>query len=152
MTMYRLDRALVLRTAGVVVVAVGVLWLVFVVAVAAGFESPPWLTGALVGGTAVLPLVIAARMTWPNRLLELTPEGYRIWAVGEVGQRSAAWRQVESVATEQRATGPVLVLSLTDGSRSALPGRLLGRRFEEAQREIHDRLDTAHGYRRLDGT
>ena len=91
MTMYRLERALVLKTVGVVVVAAGALWLVFAVAVAAGFDPPVWLTGALVAGTAVLPLVITARVRWPSRLLELTPDGYRIWAVGAVG---AAVRRV----------------------------------------------------------
>jgi hypothetical protein len=43
----------------------------------------------------------------------------------------------------------VLLVLLADGGRSALRLSLLGPRSAEAQREVHERLNSAFGYRRL---
>ncbi len=150
-TRYRWSRALVLRPIGVVVALLGVLW---VVGVAAVEWTSSGLDGFVVVALAVTGLILVAAVVTTARppvVLDLSPEGYRVRHVRGSGIPAAAWRDVESVVTRPSAAGAMVVFELAGGRQSVLPVALLGGRAREAEREIHDRLNTAHGYRALDG-
>ena len=82
-------------------------------------------------------------------MLTLTEAGYRVGFARDTGRRQASWREVESVGTADAAAVAVLVFTLADGGQSAIPVSLLGARNSEAQREVHERLNRAYGYRKF---
>ncbi len=123
------------------------LGLLSVVAAAIGF--PAW----AVGGLAVLALALVAvavrLLAFPPRLLTLTADHYAVHNIRGNPTASAAWADVASVSTRDIAGSAAVVIELADGRTSFVPVGLLGSRAVEAQREIHERLNNAHGYRRL---
>jgi hypothetical protein len=141
---YRLSAAHVLRLVAPFELLIGVAWLA-----AALTEPPRGLVLALGIVTVVVALTGSALFVRPPRVLALTADGYRIGVVRGVGRTAAAWRDVESVATTEVAGAATLVIALSDGGRSALPLSFLGARKLEAQREVHERLNGAFGYRRF---
>ncbi len=145
MTTYRLGRALVLRVAGVVVAMLGLCWLVITLMSlpSAGVVPLMLLTGCLLLATAILALR-------PPRVLDLDTDGYRVRLVRGTGESRAQWRSVDAVETAPVGGALCLLVSLSGGRSSVIPLSLLGARSAEAQREIHERLNGAHGYRRLD--
>ncbi|MGI8433791.1 MAG: hypothetical protein ACR2LE_03510 [Nocardioidaceae bacterium] len=145
MTTYRLGRANVLRVAGVGAAALGLCWVVTALMglPSAGVVALAVLTGCLLLATAVLAL-------WPPRVLDLDADGYRVRLVRGAGESQAQWRSVDSVETAPVGGALCLVVSLSGGRSSVIPLSLLGSRSAQAQREIHERLNAAHGYRRLD--
>ncbi len=150
-TRYRWSRALVLRPVGVVVAALGVVWVVGVAVVELTATGPE---GAFVASLAVTGLILVAAVVAiarPPVVLDLSSERYRLRHLRGSGTPTAAWRDVESVVTRPSSAGAMVVFELAGGRQSVLPLALLGARAPEAEREIHDRLNTAHGYRALDG-
>jgi hypothetical protein len=141
---YRLAAAHVLRLVAPFELLIGVAWLV------AALTAPSrGLMLALGGATVVVAVAGLLLFARPPRVLTLTADGYRIGVVRGVGRSEAAWRDVESVATADVAGAPTLVIALADGARSAMPLSFLGARKVEAQREVHERLNSAFGYRRI---
>ncbi|MGH3502761.1 MAG: hypothetical protein ACRDQA_17985 [Nocardioidaceae bacterium] len=143
---YAFSRAYGLRLVGLALLPFGVLW---VVAGLTGF--PGWAVWTLVALGVVAAAAVLRLLVLPPRLLTLSAEGYQIHHVRGNPTAAAAWSQVEEASTQQLAGSPAVVIALTGGQRSLLPVPLLGLRAVEAQREIHDRLNTAFGYRRLEG-
>jgi hypothetical protein len=141
---YRLSTAHVLRVLGPLVIALGALWMVVAITE---------LTGAVRGLAALLTLVVvgvgAVALVRPPRVLQLSADGYRVSLVRGAGVPRSSWPEVEAVGTQPGGTGPCLVLTLKGKQTTVVPLSLLGARSLEAQREVHERLNQAHGYRRL---
>jgi asparagine N-glycosylation enzyme membrane subunit Stt3 len=143
-SVYRLSTAHVLRLVAPMELLVGALW---VVAGVAGL--PPGWTAALAVVTVAVVVGAAVMFMRPPRVLTLTASGYRLGFGRRTGAAEATWRQVESVATAEVAGVPAMVFALADGGRSALALTLLGPRANDAQRDVHERLNSAFGYRKL---
>ena len=142
---YRVTRALLLRVGGPIVAVLGLAWVVVAVLDLSG------------GGRSVLLVmtvgvlaILGGLMARPPRLLDLSEDGFRVRLVRGVGASRAAWRDVESVETRTVRGAPSVVFSLSDGRVGVLPTALLGSRAIDAQRDIHARLNSAFGYRRLE--
>ncbi|MTB88481.1 hypothetical protein H9L21_00830 [Aeromicrobium senzhongii] len=144
MTRYRLDRAHLMVLAGVcfIVAAVSVL----VAFLTAGGGDLANGVAIVAGGIALVALLVAAVANLrPPVVLTLDPAGYR--ARGRHGE--GTWKGVESVEVSDG------LLRFTDGAGAvtAFPLSLVDRsRRAELIREVYDRLNTAHGYRRFDPT
>ena len=141
---YRLGFGHILRLIGPAIIAVGVVWLVLAALGANGVLRG--LAGLLTVVVVFGGLVLVAR---PPRILRLTADGYRISWVRGTGDPVAAWSQVEAVGTQRVGDAVSLVFELSNGRTSSLPLTLLGPRNAEAQREVHERLNAANGYRKL---
>ena len=144
-TTYRLDAAVVLRVVGSLFVVLGLACLVAAVTVG---SSPLVLVLALL--TVLLVVVGAVATLRPPRILTLSDRGFRVSLVRGAGTTSAEWEDVESVESGVVRGTPAIVLALTGGRSTVVPLSLLGRRNVEAQRDIHQRLNDAYGYRHLD--
>jgi hypothetical protein len=144
-TTYRLDGAVVMRVAGSLFVVVGIAWAL--IALTAGKTPLLFAVAALTVVVAGLSLVAAIR---PPRILTLSDTGFQVSLVRGAGTAAANWDEVEAVDSRLAAGTASIVLTLTEDRSTAIPLALLGRRRVEAQREIHDRLNDAYGYRHLD--
>jgi hypothetical protein len=142
-SVYRLSLAHVIRLVAPFELLIGVAWIV----TALIGPGRGWLAalGVVTVAVAVAGVFLLVR---PPRVLTLTADGYRLGAVPGVGRREASWREVESVGTADAAGVPVLLVRLAGGGRSALRLSLLSPRGAEAQRDVHERLNSAFGYRR----
>ena len=147
-TRYRWSRAYGLRFLGGATIVLAVLW---VVAALSGFAA--WsLVVLAVAVLAVLACLIRF-VSVPPVLLEVSSEGYRVTNVRGSGVAAAAWGEVEAVTAGRPAgSGRVMVIQLTGGRSSVVPLGLLGHRAVVAEREMHTRLNSAFGYRRLSGS
>jgi hypothetical protein len=141
---YRLSTSHVLRALGPVLIGLGVVWVV--AALVSPWPPLRWLLGV---ATLVVAGIAAVGLLRPPTVLRLSLEGYRVSFVRGVGAAEAAWSAVETAGTERRSGTPCLRITLTDGRTSVIPLSLLGTRSGEAQRDVHVRLNEAHGYRRL---
>ena len=150
-TQYRWPRPLMLRVGGVVTAALGPLWIV-------GIAFDRWIVSGLgatvhalaLATTAAILVVALALLGRPPLVIELAPDRYQLHHLRGGGVATAQWRDVKSAQTQSTSSGPLIVLQLKDGQRSMVPLTLLGARAVEAEREIHDRLSTGHGYRPLE--
>jgi hypothetical protein len=143
-TAYRLSTAHVIRMLAPFELLLGVAW------IATALVGPPrpwWVV--LVVVTVVVALAGGYLLVRPPKVLTLTADGYRIGLARGAGRTAARWQEVESVGAAEVAGIPTLIFVLADGGRSALPLSLIGARNGEAQRDVHERLNTAFGYRRL---
>ena len=143
-SVYRLGTAHVVRLVAPFEVLIGIAWIL----TALMGMSHGW-TVTLAVITVAVAVAGAYLFVRPPRVLSLTETGYVIGFVRTRGRAAARWREVDSVTSADAAGVPVLVFQLTDGGRSALPLSLLGARNGEAQREVHERLNNAYGYRRF---
>ena len=141
---YRLDRAVVLRVVGPFFVLVGVAWILL--AAVGGGATPALVMTVL---TLALALASAVALHRPPIVVVLTASGYRVCLVRGAGVSAAGWSDVESVDTNLAGGAPSIVITLHTGNRTVIPLSLLGRHHVDAQRDIHDRLNTAFGYRHL---
>jgi hypothetical protein len=144
-TSYRLDTAVVLRVVGALFVLVGLAW---VVAVLTARGSS--LIVALAAVTVALAGLSVLATIRPPRVLTLSDTGFRVFLVRGAGTTAAGWREVESVSSGPVRGTSAVVLTLSGGRSTVIPVFLLGRRNVEAQRDIHDHLNDAYGYRHLD--
>jgi hypothetical protein len=143
-TTYRLDRSIALTSVGMCLV-------VAAVAVFAAFLLAPLETGVRWIGYAaiavvVLALVLALRLALrPPVVLRLDADGYSSRTRSDGGLFSGRWLDVEDVTV----TDDVLVFALVDGGAQRLPLGFVGADRPRLLRDIHDRLNAAHGYRRF---
>ncbi len=143
-TVYRWSRAFGLRIVGGAAMALAALW---VLAAVLGF--PAWLLVPL-GVAGLIALGCLMRLVvFPLPLLELTDNGYRVRNTRGPGVAAAAWADVESIASEDAGQGMVMVIRLTDGRSSLVPLSLLGVEAQPAEKDVHERLNRAFGYRPL---
>jgi hypothetical protein len=143
-TTYRVDAAVVVRVVGSLFVVVGLAWVLVVLTTGR--------SAALVA-VAVVTVFLAAGAVWasirPPRVLTLSETGFRVSSVRGAGAKTGTWDEVESVETGLAGRSPSIVISLSAGRSTIIPVSLLGRRNVEAQRDMHDRLNDAYGYRHL---
>jgi len=140
-----------LRLAGVAITGLGVLWI-------AGIAFDVWVVDGLAEAvravalttTAVILAGVLVLLARPPLVIEMAPDRYRLHLLRGGGVNSAQWREVESAQTQSTSNGALIVLQLKSGERSFVPLTLLGARAVEAEREIHRRLTTGHGYQPLD--
>ena len=145
MSTYRLDR-------GVVLVFVGGSLIVAAVAVLPAFLLTPfdnewhWVGVAAIL-VALAALVVALRLAVrPPVVLRLDADGYYSRTRSAGGLFTGRWLDVEDVTV---ADG-VLVFSLAGGAEQRLPLGFVGADRMRLLRDVHDRLNTAHGYRRFE--
>ena len=79
----------------------------------------------------------------------LESHGYRVRNVRGRGVAEASWSEVETVTGGPGTEGAVMQITLRGGRSSVVPLVLLGPQAVVAEREIHERLNAAFGYRRL---
>ena len=141
---YRWSRAYGLRILGLSVVLLAVVWLL---AALSGFQSWSLVVMAVAALIAVGCLV--RLVVLPPLLLEVSSDGYRLHHVRGGGVRQARWSEVRSVEGGSGAEGAVMSITLENGRATLVPLVLLGAQGAAAEREFHDRLNAAFGYRRL---
>jgi hypothetical protein len=142
---YRLDKSVALVTVGVSLVVAAVA--VFVAFLLASLDSPVRWIGYVAIVVAVLALAMALRFSIrPPVLLRLDPHGYRSRSRTSSGLFSGRWLDVEDVTV----TDDVLCLATTHGDQQ-LPLGFVARDRLRLLHDIHDRLNTANGYRRFEG-
>ncbi|MGI9085748.1 MAG: hypothetical protein ACR2FE_10750 [Aeromicrobium sp.] len=96
----------------------------------------------------VLALLGALRFAIrPPVLLRIDADGYRSRTRTSGGLFSGRWIDVEDVTVSH----DVLHLALTNGTEQHLPLGFIGRDRIRLLRDVHDRLNAAHGYRRFEG-
>jgi hypothetical protein len=145
-TTYRLDRSIALVTVGVSLVVAAVS--VFAAFLLAPLDSAARWIGYAAIVVTVLALVMALRFAIrPPVLVRLDADGYRSRTRSAGGLFTGRWLDVEDVTV----TDDVLQLSLSSGGEQRLPLGFLGRDRMRLLRDIHDRLNTANGYRRFEG-
>ncbi|MEP6666920.1 MAG: hypothetical protein ABJA81_10770 [Nocardioidaceae bacterium] len=147
---YRWPRVRVIRAAGSVFVVLGASWLVIALVHVRLDGSRSALSVAALLVTAIVMAVTVTLLVRPPKVLTLAADGYRIHHLRGGGVTSANWVDVKEVTTRGSREGQLIVVDLGDGGHSVVPVALLGRRALEAQRQIHELLNTAYGYRRLD--
>ncbi len=141
---FRWSRAYGLRFAGLAVILLGACWLV---AALAGFAT--W-SLVLLGVVAAVTVVCAVRLVAvPPVLLEISSHGYRVRNVRGRGAPEASWSEVETVTGGSGNEGAVMQIKLRGDRSTVIPLVLLGAQAGVAEREIHERLNAAFGYRRL---
>ena len=147
-TSYRLDRRFALQLFGWRLVLAGAFAMATFLAFGIGgfARTFGWVFLAL----AVI-LVVSALLTMavPPLVVSLTSQGFRLGrpASGEV--KRGNWMTVEKVDTDQGPAGNRLVITLESGKSGDIALMLVAGRADELQRDVHQRLNTAHGYRRL---
>jgi hypothetical protein len=146
MSIYRLDRSVALVTVGVSMIVAAVA--VFVAFLLAPLDSAARWVGYAAIVVAVLSLLVALRFAIrPPVLLRLDAEGYRSHTRSSGGMFSGRWLDVEDVVVAD----DLLVFSLAGGGEQRLPLGFVGPDHIRLLRDIHDRLNAAHGYRRFQG-
>lgn len=147
-TTYRLDRRFALQLFGwrMVLAGVGAMATFLAFGIGGFLLAFGWVFLVL---TVLLVVGAFWTMAVPPLVVALTAQGFRLGrqAGGEV--RRGHWMAVENVNTDQGPAGTRLVFTLDAGKTGEVPLMLLPRRANELQREVHERLNTAHGYRRL---
>ena len=146
MTTYRLERSIALVTVGVsMVVAAAAVFVAFLLAPLDG--AVRWIGYAAIVVT-VISLVTALRFgVRPPVLLRLDDDGYHSRTRSAGGSFTGRWLDVEDVTVAD----DVLRLTLTDGGEQRLPLEFVRRDRMRLLRDVHDRLNTANGYRRFEG-
>jgi hypothetical protein len=136
---YRLDRRFVLQAIGItLLVAAVVLSLTWAVTVA-------W--GQWIGLLLVLGLFVRAVVLWvrPPVVARTDAEGVTLGGSLTVRPVSIIWTDVEDVSSDTQQ-----MFLARDGSTLAFPLAYVGARGPELLRDVYDRLNTAHGYRRFE--
>ncbi len=141
---YRWSRAHGLRILGMVVVLLGAAWLLAALTGFAAWSLVVLAVVALVALGGLLRLIVV-----PPLLLEVSADGYRVHNLRGGGVRQARWSEVDAVEGGGGAEGAVMAITLRSGLVTQVPLGLLGEQANTAEREVHDRLNAAYGYRRL---
>ena len=105
-----------------------------------------WILGV---AAALLVIVSVVLLLRPPAVVRLDAEGYRLGRVPQGGVRRARWTDVTQATTGDTLHGRALVIGL-DGAESTIPLVLVAGQAAQLQREVNERLNRAHGYRRLE--
>jgi hypothetical protein len=146
MSTYRLDKSVALVTVGISLVAAAVA--VFVAFLLAPLDSPLRWIGYVAIVVAVLAALMALRFAIrPPVVLRLDEQEYHSRTRSAGGLFAGRWLDVEDVTV----VDDVLVFSITGGREQRMPLEFFGPDRMRLLRDIHDRLNAAHGYRRFEG-
>ncbi|MDO9379915.1 MAG: hypothetical protein Q7T56_13800 [Nocardioidaceae bacterium] len=149
-TVYRLDRAHAVRLFGLRMLVAAVLVVVAAVVLGIADGGVLRVVGvvlAVLAGVAVLAAVLV--LVRPPVVVRLDAGGYRVRRVPDCGVQAAPWRGVADVTTGADDLGRTMEVRLTDGGRTVVPLVLVAHDARRLMLEVRERLDTAHGYRRL---
>lgn len=147
-TTYRLDRRFALQIFGWRMIFAGTFALLAFLLLS--FDGFVLILGWICAVIAVLMLVGAIwAVARPPLVVGLDGQGFRLGRVAEGDIRRGHWTKVADVKTEQGSAGLCLVFSLESGQTGSVALMLLPRRAAELQRDVHERLNIAHGYRRI---
>lgn len=146
---YRLDRRFALQLFGwrMVLAGVGAMAAFLAFGIGGFGRTLGWMFLAL---TVILVAAAIWTMAVPPLVVALTSQGFRLGRTASGEVKRAHWTTVKTVDTDQGAVGARLVITLESGRTGGIALMLLPRRANELQREVHERLNIAHGYRRLD--
>lgn len=112
-----------------------------------GFFS---VVGVIVSAIVLTLAALAAISLWmPPALLQVDDDGFRALKRRTSGPRSGVWTAVTNAGTQDNEHGPVLILTHTDQSFTAVPLGLLDHPADAVESDVRRRLDAAHGYKRL---
>jgi hypothetical protein len=104
--------------------------------------------GYAAGVVAAFAIVVALHYFFRRPVvLTLDDDGYRSRTRSTGGLFTGGWLDVEDV----RVADDVLVFSLVDGGEQHMPLAFFGRDKMRLLHDINERLNAAHGYRRLEG-
>lgn len=140
MTQYRLDRRFVLQAVGMTLLFTGAALVVAMVVDNGWVQLIAWLVAI---GLAARAVSLWAR---PPVVATLTDEELTVGGALTVRPVTARWLDVQDVSLE----GDRLVVDRGGDTVLVFPTAYVGRRSPELVREVYDRLNTAHGYRRFD--
>ena len=145
MSTYRLDR-------GVALVFVGGSLIVAAVAVFLAFVLTPlenevhWIGVAAILVAAAALAVAARLVVRPPVVLRLDVDGYRSRTRSAGGLFSGRWLDIDDVVVAD----DVMVFSIAGGGEQRLPLGFVGPDRMRLLRDVHDRLNAAHGYRQFE--
>jgi hypothetical protein len=144
-TTYRLDRSIALTSVGICLVVAAVA--VFVAFLLAPLESGVRWIGYAAIVVVVLALALVLRLVLrPPVVLRLDADGYSSRTRSAGGLFSGRWLDIEDVTVAD----DVLVFTLADGGEQRMPLGFFGAERMRLLRDVHDRLNTANGYRRFE--
>lgn len=147
-TTYRLDRRFALQIFGWRMILAGVF--AMLTFLASGLGGWGWIVGWSCGALALIVFIAAIwTMAVPPLVVALDAQGFRLGRAVGGSIRRGHWMSVEKVGTDPGPAGTRLVFTLDSGETGDVALLLLPRRANELQREVHERLNTANGYRRL---
>ncbi len=147
-TFYAVDRALLVRSMGILLSLSG--GLVFVVAVLTVVADVPGLVLTVTVVVAALAVLTGAVLLGRARtLVQFDADGYQVRAVRGAGVRQARWRDVEDVVTTTTRGQDCVVLRLRDGRTTTIPVGVLEGSVQAFVDDLRSRLDRGRGYRRL---
>ncbi len=139
-TVYRLDRRFVLQAVGVTLLLCGLALVVSMVVDQVWVVLTAWLVAVGLAARAVLLWVR------PPVVARLDAEGVTLGGTLTVRPVPLRWTDVEKVSYDAGR----LVIDRGGDTLVAFPTGYVGARAGELTREVYDRLNTAHGYRRFD--
>jgi hypothetical protein len=105
----------------------------------------------LVIGVVLLVGVVRAlwRIARPPVALTLDDQGYRLAALAGAGAMAASWRDVRRVESVDRSGEVGVVVHLHDGRTTRIVARMVSEPMATWVADLDDRLNRAHGQRRL---
>ena len=143
---YRLDRGVALATVGISLVVAAVA--VFLAFMLAPLDSAVRWIGYVAIVVAVVAMTTTLRFSLrPPVILRLDDEEYYSRTRTTGGLFSGRWLDVEDVTVAD----DVLVFRLVGGGEQRMPLGFFGRDKMRLLHDIHERLNTANGYRRFEG-
>jgi hypothetical protein len=144
-SIYRLDRGVALMTVGICLVVAGVA--AFVAFLLMPLDSAVSWIGYAAGVVAAFAIVVGSHYAFrPPVVLRLDDDGYHSRTRSSGGRFAGRWLEVEDV----EVSGDVLLLRRTDGVVQQLPLQFFGGGRLRVLRDVHERLNAAHGYRRFE--
>ena len=104
--------------------------------------------------SAVIVLVVVAvfggghLLTRRTYVVRADADGYRVRLVRGAGVKAARWQDVEDVVASHVAGARCVQLRLRNGGTTTIPVDVLAIDGDDFVRELQNRLDQGHGYRR----
>lgn len=116
----------------------------------AGAFSGPVRLAALVLGVLACVIIVwsVLQLVRPPMVVRLDDDGYRLGRIPGGGVRQADWHEVAGATARETERGYALVLDL-GGRTSTVPLLLVAAKAVALQTEVSERLNRAHGYRKL---
>ncbi len=138
------------RVLGAFLVLLGVLVCATTLVVAV-FGLPLSVMSVLVALVVVVVAVVGVGYLLTRRtyVVRADHDGYRVRLVRGAGVRAARWQDVEDVVATHVAGARCVQLRLRDGGSTTIPVDILAMDGDDFVRDLQNRLDQGHGYRRV---
>lgn len=136
------------RVMGAFLVLLGLLVVVTTVVVAV-FRLPLDVMSVLVVLVVVAVFGVGYLLTRRSYVVRADEDGYRVRLVRGAGVKAARWQDVEDVVATHVAGARCVQLRLRNGGTTTIPVDFLAIDGDDFVRELQNRLDQGHGYRRI---